>query len=96
MKILNETNDKFLEENQFLKSQINKLNSNILDFQKKIDTQNKEITQNYVDQNELEFLKLNLLFSHKCQTRKLFSTGYKVGTPEYKNCILREGKKFND
>ena len=44
----------------------------------------------------LEFLRLNLMYSHKCQTRKLFSTGYKVGTQEYKNCILNKGKKINE
>ncbi len=96
LKILNETNERFLEENQFLKTEINKLNNNSFDLQKKIDSQNKKITQNSIDQNELEFLKLNLLYSHKCQTRKLFSKGYKVGTPEYKDCILKEGKKLND
>ena len=96
LKILNETNEKFLQENQLLKSEINKSKNKILDLQKKINFQNKKINQNYVDQDELEFLKLNLLYSHKCQTRKLFSAGYKVGTPEYKECILRQGKKLDD
>jgi len=96
LKILNETNEKFLQENQLLKSEINKSKNNILDLQKKINFQNKKIKQNYIDQDELEFLKLNLLYSHKCQTRKLFSAGYKVGTPEYKECILRQGKKLDD
>ena len=94
LKILNETNEKFLQENQLLKSEITKSKNNILDLQKKIDSQNKKINQNFVDQDELEFLKLNLLYSHKCQTRKLFSAGYKVGTPEYKECILRKGEKI--
>ena len=94
LKILNETNEKFLQENQILKSEIIKSKNNILDLQKKIDSQNKKINQNFVDQDELEFLKLNLLYSHKCQTRKLFSAGYKVGTPEYKECILRKGEKI--
>ena len=94
LKILNETNEKFLQENQLLKSELNKSKNNILDLQKKIDSQNKKINQNFVDQDEFEFLKLNLLYSHKCQTRKLFSAGYKVGTPEYKACILRKGEKI--
>ena len=96
LKILNETNEKYLEENQLLKSEIIKSKNNILDLQKKIDSQNKKITQNSIDKNELEFLKLNLLYSHKCQTKKLFNTGYKVGTQEYKDCILRKGRKLND
>ena len=84
------------KENQILRSQIKEKNNIVLDLQKKIDTQNKIINQNVVDQSELEFLRLNLTYSHKCQTRKLFSSGYKVGTQEYKDCILRKGKKLND
>ncbi len=95
-RILDETNSKFLEENQFLKSQTNELNDKIVELQKKIDVQKNEISQYSIDQEELAFLKLNLLYSHKCQTRKLFNTGFKVGTPEYKACILRKGKKLND
>ena len=53
------------------------------------------ISQNIIDQEELDFLRLNLIYSSKC-TRAAFKTGYKVGTPEYKACILRRGKKLND
>ena len=45
-----------------------------------------------LDQEELEFLRLNLIYSSKCQSKKLFSTGFKVGTPEYKECIMKKGK----
>ena len=48
----------------------------------------KKINQFNLDKEELEYLRLNLIYSQKCQSRKLFSTGYKVGTPEYKKCIL--------
>ena len=58
--------------------------------------QNEQINQFNLDQEELEYLRLNLIYSHKCQTRKLFSTGYIIGTPEYKKCILNKGKKIND
>ena len=58
--------------------------------------QKEKIDQFNLDKSELEFLKLNLIYSHKCQTKKLFSTGYKIGTPEYKNCILNKGKKINE
>ena len=51
------------------------------------------IKQDQTDQEELEFLRLNLLYSNKCQSKKLFSTGYNVGTDEYKDCIMRKGKK---
>jgi len=94
-RILDETNSKFLEENQLLKSQANELNNRILDLQNKLATQEKKISQNVIDQEELDFLRLNLIYSAKC-TRAAFKTGYKVGTPEYKACILRRGKKLND
>ena len=56
------------------------------DFQKNV------IQQHNLDQEELEFLRLNLIYSSKCQSKKLFSTGFKVGTEEYKECIMRKGK----
>tara|TARA_B110001452_G_scaffold193770_1_gene163785 strand:+ start:202 stop:1419 length:1218 start_codon:yes stop_codon:yes gene_type:complete len=94
-RILNETNSKFIEENQILESQNNKLNEKIYNLQNKLDDQKNKIVQNTTDKEELYFLKLNLLYSSKCQ-RAAFKSGYKVGTPEYKECILRRGKKLND
>ena len=63
--------------------------------QNKIDSQKNEIAQYYIDQEELEFLKLNLIFSSKCQ-KTVFKKGYTVGTKDYKDCILRRGAKLND
>ena len=90
-RILDETNSKFLEENKLLKSQTNELNEKIKLLKNEIDNQKKKITQFSIDQNELEFLRLNLVYSSKCK-RTAFKKGYKVGTPEYKECILRKGK----
>jgi len=94
-RILKETNSKFLNENQLLKSQTNELNNKISNLQKKIDTQEKKISQRDIDKKELEFLRLNLIYSSKC-TRSAFRKGYKVNTPEYKECIYRKGKKLDD
>ena len=63
--------------------------------QNKIKIQKNVIDQNDIDKKELEFLKLNLIYSSKCQ-KTVFKKGYKVGTQEYKDCIFREGKKAND
>ena len=95
LKILSETNDKFLEENQMLKSKLNDSDKKISNLIKEIDIQKKEIVQNAVDQNELIFLRLNLIHSSKCK-KTAFKKGYKVGTKEYKDCILRKGKKSSD
>ena len=91
-RILNETNSKFLEENQLLKFQSNNLNNKIFTLQKKLEIKSNEVNQNTTDQEELAFLRLNLIHSSKCK-RSAFKKGYKVGTPEYKECILRKGKK---
>ena len=94
-RILIESNNKFLEENQILKSETNELDSQISKLQNKLDLQEKKIKQNVIDQNEFEFLKLNLIYSSKCK-RTAFRKGFKVGTPEYRECILKKGKKLND
>jgi rod shape-determining protein MreC len=90
--ILNDSNKKFLEENTELASQ----NKNLLiqnnKLENRIKKQTTEINQNKLDQEEFEFLKLNLLYSVKCQ-KSVFKKGYEVGTPEYKNCILKKGRE---
>ena len=63
--------------------------------QNKIKIQKNVIYKNDIFKNELVFLKLNLIYSSKCQ-KTVFKKGYKVGTQEYKDCIFREGKKAND
>ena len=65
-------------------------NENV-NLKKTLKKQFDEIKQNKVDQKELEFLRLNFLYSSKCQ-KSGFKKGYKVGTPEYRECILRRGK----
>ena len=96
LKIIEDTNNKFKSENESLKNEINSLNSEITSYKSEIFTQRNIIEQFNIDKSELEFLRMNLIYSHKCQTRKLFSTGYTVGTPEYKNCIMNKGKKVNE
>jgi rod shape-determining protein MreC len=96
LKIIEMTNFKLAEESGNLKNKINNLNNKILLKDSEIAAQKDMINQFNVDKSELEFLRLNLIYSQKCQRRKLFSAGYKVGTPEYKKCILNKGKKINE
>ena len=93
LEIIEQTNLKFKDENELLKNEIDNLNSKIFNYENEILNQKNTINQFSIDQDELEFLRLNLIYSHKCQTKKLFSSGFKVGTPEYKKCILNKGKK---
>tara|TARA_Y100000591_G_scaffold290905_1_gene277062 strand:- start:3921 stop:5141 length:1221 start_codon:yes stop_codon:yes gene_type:complete len=95
LKILNETNERFLNENQRLKSEINDTKNEIIQLKIKINQQNKTISQNSIDQKELNFLRLNLIYSSKC-IKTSFKKGYKVGTTQYRDCILSKGKKNND
>ena len=96
VEIIEDSNTKYKEENDNLKVKINELNNQVSNLNSEIFTQKEKINQFNIDKEELEFLRLNLIYSHKCQTRKLFSTGFKVGTPEYEKCILNKGKKIND
>ena len=96
LEIIEQTNLKFKDENELLKNEIDNLNSKILNYENEISSQKNTINQFSIDKDELEFLRLNLIYSHKCQTKKLFSSGFKVGTPEYKKCILNRGKKINE
>ena len=92
LQILEDSNTKFLEENKELNILTNELNKRIEILKAENDFQKNVIQQHNLDQEELEFLRLNLIYSSKCQSKKLFSTGFKVGTPEYKECIMRKGK----
>jgi len=93
LQILEGSNAKFQEENKELNNLTNELNKQIKILESENNFQKNIIQQHNLDQKELEFLRLNLIYSSKCQSKKLFSTGFKVGTPEYKECIMRKGKK---
>ena len=92
LQILEESNTKFLEENKELNTLSNELNKQIEILKAENEFQKNVIQQHNLNQEELEFLRLNVIYSSKCQSKKLFSTGFKVGTPEYKECIMRKGK----
>ncbi len=93
--ILNESNLKLIEKNKVLNLEANEFKQRIKELQNKIDTQANIIEQNNINKVELEFLRLNLIYSSKCQ-KTIFKKGYKVGTPEYNDCINRKGIKIND
>ena len=92
--IFKETNLKFINENQKLINDINTLNQKINNLEKENNEYKESVKKEELDQEELEFLKMNLLYSSKCQSKKLFNTGYNIGTEEYRNCILNRGKKI--
>ena len=91
IKILNESNEKFIEENASLIFKTKELSNENVNLKNTLKKKIDEIKQKKIDQKELEFLKLNLLYSSKCQ-KSGFKKGYKIGTPEYRKCILNRGK----
>ncbi|MDC1033452.1 rod shape-determining protein MreC [Candidatus Pelagibacter sp.] len=95
IEILNESNSKLNEKNNILNNKKNQLNQEVVDLKLRVETQLNEIEQNNINQGELEFLRLNLIYSSKCQ-KTTFKKGYKVGTQEYKDCIFRKGKRVDD
>ena len=99
LEIVEETNLKFLEENNNLKNEIDELNNRILKLNNELLLKNEAIKKFNVDQDEMEFLRLNLEFGHKClKSRKLFqkTTGFDLGSLEYKKCVLNKGILIND
>ena len=90
-KIADEIRVKIQKENDFLRNERVRLNSVIL-AEKKINQQNK------IQNDEIKFLEMNLKYSHKCR-KNAFNNRYKVGTAEYRNCVLNKGfksKKINE
>ena len=92
LQILEDSNSKFLEENKELNTLTNELNKQIEILKAENDFQKNVIQKHDLDKEEFEFLRLNLIYSSKCQSKKIFSRGFKVGTPEYRKCIMQRGK----
>tara|TARA_Y100000816_G_C26076700_1_gene566856 strand:+ start:19 stop:1245 length:1227 start_codon:yes stop_codon:yes gene_type:complete len=90
--IIEESNKKFQEENENLKSEINKLNNDLINLDNEISSQKRIISQFNLDTEELEFLRLNLEYGHKCRKTLFNNKGFIIGSAEYKDCVLRKGK----
>ncbi len=95
IEIYKESNTKFIEENKELRLEINQLENNYSQIKEELNSLKASLEQKNFDQKEIEFLRLNLIHSSKC-ARTIFNNGFKIGTEEYKNCILSKGKITND
>ena len=92
LKIIEDSNQKFQVENDNLKNEINNLNSKISNLNNEISSKERTISQFNLDNKELEFLRLNLEYGHKCRKSFLNNKGYIVGSENYKKCVLNRGK----
>jgi rod shape-determining protein MreC len=91
IEIYTNTNAKLFNENKELEAKINDLNTQLVNLLNTIDSQNKTINQNKIDNKELEFLKLNLIYNKKCKKTFTNPKGFKFGTKEYRECIINKG-----
>ena len=94
--INDELRSKIENENLKLKEQLSNVQLKLFQSEKIIEEQKKTINAHQIDEEEYKFLKLNLEFGPKCAKKTIVSKGYKIGTPEYKKCVLRRGIKIND
>ena len=83
-KIAIEVRQNIEEENNQLKNKLFNLQTKLADLERSVQVQKNQ-------EEEMKFLRLNLLYGHKCR-KTIFKNLYKVGTPKYKNCVLQKGK----
>tara|TARA_Y100000590_G_scaffold77931_1_gene86498 strand:- start:4833 stop:6047 length:1215 start_codon:yes stop_codon:yes gene_type:complete len=85
--ILEEVRNKIEKENSELKEKL------ILS-QKELKKLERQKNQIQIDQDEINFLRLNYQYGHKCR-KTFYNQLFKIGTPEYKACVLSKGEKIN-
>ena len=83
--IFKETRVKIEEENSLLKKQI-------INLQNKISVADKIIEKHDEQIKNVKFFELNRLYGQRCK-KTFYNNLYKVGTKEYRDCILNKGSK---
>jgi len=79
-----------------LQSENIKLKDDIINLQKILKVSNEKIKEDQNKSKNLEFLELNLIHGHKCRKTIFKSKLYKVGTDEYRDCVLNKGNIKKD
>ena len=74
-----------------LQSENIKLKNNLISVKEELRKSSEQIKENQNKNEDLKFLELNLLHGHKCRKRVFKSNLYKVGTDEYRACVLNKG-----
>ena len=67
-----------------------KLKMKLINTQKQLEDQKKKSEKIQIEKENIKFLKLNLLHGHKCRRTLLRAKLFKVGSPEYKACVLNK------
>ena len=93
IKIIEETNIKLKNKNEVLTNELNQKKADVLTLKTKNSAQAEIIEEYNLDPKEMEFLKMNLYYGHKCRRSFINVKGFTVGTEDYKKCVLRKGRK---
>ena len=93
-KIADEIRVKIQKENDFLRNERIGLKKENDFLKNKVLTEKKINQKNKIQDEEMKFLKMNLYYGHKCR-KNFINNGYKVGTAEYRKCVLNKGLKVN-
>jgi len=86
---------KLIEQNIILSEKLTKLQSEKKQLKKLIKEKDIIIQQEAEHNKNKEFLELNLLYGHKCyknNVKNILKKKYKIGRPEYKDCVMRKSK----
>jgi len=68
-----------------------RLNKKLINTQKQVEEINKKEKKVKIENEEIKFLKLNLLYGHKCRRTFLKTKLYKINSPGYRVCVLNKG-----
>jgi rod shape-determining protein MreC len=68
-----------------------RLKKDLINVEGELIESNKKIKANKNKNENLKFLELNLLYGHKCRKSLFKSHLFKVGTDEYRVCVLNKG-----
>ena len=90
-KIADEIRVKIQKENNSLRNESIKLKKES-NFLRNENVRLRNDQKNKIQDEEMKFLKMNVYYGHKCR-KNLINNGYKVGTAEYRKCVLNKGLK---
>ena len=93
IEIIEEASLKYKLESENLRIYVNELNNKILNLEEKNFSQKNQIDQFNLDNEEVEFLKMNLYYGHKCRRSFFNSKGFSVSSSKYRKCVMNKGRK---
>ena len=69
------------------------LKKKVIDLKKKLTASKDKVKNQKIDEEQMQFLELNLIYGPKCR-KNFYNKLYKIGTPEYRACVLSKGPQI--